>query len=110
MTRTIVGQEAAASIGKALGDGARAHVAGCLDLGRTLGSFGREMLIETGEHLRATVRSRNLRELAELQAAFAQHRIEMSATYAKEFADVARAGSEQAIAPIAGLLKDTTAG
>ena len=63
------------------------------------------MLSETGEHLRATVRAKNLRELAELQAAFAQHRIEMSATHAKELADLARAGSEQAIAPIAGLLR-----
>ena len=99
-------RQAAAGISEALGTGSKAYVAGSLEIGRTLGGFGREMLTETGEHLRATVRAKNLRELAELQAAFAQHRIEMSATYAKELADLARTGSEQAIAPIADLLKE----
>jgi len=105
MTTTITGREAA-TIAIALGDGARAYVAGWLDLGRALGGFGREMTGETVAHLRATVRAKDLRELAELQAAFAQHRLEMSATYAKELADLARTGSEQTIAPIAALLTE----
>jgi hypothetical protein len=102
--------QAVARIGAALANGAGAYVAGCLDLGRAVGSFGREILGDTGEHLRAAVRAKNLRELAELQAAFAQHRIEMSAAHAKEFADLARSRAEQAIAPIAHLLEDKTAG
>ncbi|MFQ8432035.1 phasin family protein [Amaricoccus sp. W119] len=54
---------------------------------------------------RAAARAKNLRALAELQAGFAQHRVEMSATYARELADLARAGSERTIAPIADLLR-----
>jgi phasin family protein len=95
---------AAAGIGGALAAGGRAYVAGLLELGRAMGGFGREIAGETGEHVRATVRARNLRELAELQAAFAQRRVEMSATYAKELVDLARARSEEVIAPIAGLI------
>jgi poly(3-hydroxyalkanoate) synthetase len=40
---------------------------------------------------------------------YVQHRIEMTATHAKEFADLARARSEDAIAPIAALLKQDKA-
>ena len=46
-----------------------------------------------------------MRSVAELQATFAQRRIEMSATHTKEFADLARVKSEEVIAPIAMLLK-----
>ncbi len=102
--------QAVGRIGGALGEGAKAYVAGSLELGRAVGGFGREILGETGEHVRATVRAKTLHEVAELQAAFAQHRIEMTATYAKELADLARSGSEQAVAPIVGLLKDKAAG
>ena len=84
-------RQVAGEVGGALGAGGKAYVAGVLDLGRALGGFGREILTEAGEHVRATVRAKDLRELAELQAAFAQRRIEMSATYTKEFADLARA-------------------
>ena len=102
-------RQVAGEVGGALSTGSKAYVAGVLELGRTLGGFGREILTEAGEHVRATVRAKNLREVAELQAAFAQHRIEMSATHAKEFVDLARAKSEEAIAPIAGLLKQDKA-
>ena len=40
--------------------------------------------------MRATVRAKDLRELVELQAAYAQHRVELSATYTKELVDLAR--------------------
>jgi hypothetical protein len=100
----------ATGLGGALGDGGKAYVAGVLELGRTLGGFSREILTESGQHVRATARAKNLRELAELQAAFAQRRIEMSATYTKEFADLACAKSEAVIAPFASLLaRDKTA-
>ena len=102
--RQIVG-----AVGGALGSGGKAYVAGVVELGRTLGGFGREILTEAGEHASATVKAKSLREVAELQAAFAQHRIEMSATYTKEFVDLASAKSEEAIAPIADLLKQDNA-
>ena len=102
-------RQVAGDLGGALSTGSKAYVAGVLELGRTLGGFGREILIEAGEHVRATVKARNLREVAELQAAFAQHRIEMSATHTKEFVDLARSKAEEAIAPIAGLLKQDNA-
>lgn len=95
----------AGGVGEALGNGGKAYVSGLIELGGALGGFGREILTEAGEHARATVRARCLRDVAELQAAFVQHRIEMSATHTKEFVDLARVKTEEAIAPIADLLK-----
>jgi hypothetical protein len=95
----------AGNVGGAVTAGSRAYVTGLMDLGRTLGGFGREILNDAGEHVRATFRAKNLREAAELQAAYAQHRIEMSATHSKEFVDLARVKSEAVIAPFADLLK-----
>jgi hypothetical protein len=89
----------------ALAAGGKAYVGAMLELGSILGGFGREIFAEAGQHVRATVQAKNLREVGELQAAWAQHRIEMSATHAKEFADLARVKSEEVIAPIAALLK-----
>jgi hypothetical protein len=105
-TRYQETRRAAGGIAEALGTGSKAYVAGTLEIGRMLGGFGREILTEAGEHLSASVRAKNLRELAELQAAFAQHRVELSATHAKELVDLARCRSEEVIAPIAGLLKN----
>ena len=102
-------RQVSGDVGGALSTGGKAYVAGLLELGRTLGGFGREILIEAGEHVRATVRAKNLREVAELQAAFAHHRIEMSVTHTKEFVDLARAKTEETMAPIAGLLKQDKA-
>jgi hypothetical protein len=100
---------AATEVGGALAEGGKAYVGGLVELGRTLGGFGREILTEAGEHVRATLRAKNLREVGELQAAFAQHRVEMTATHSKELVDLARARSEEAIAPIASLLKQDKA-
>ena len=86
----------AIDIGRALAEGGRAYVGGMIELGRALAGFGREILGETGGHARATMRARSVREVAELQAAFAQHRVEMTATHAKEFVDLARAKSAEA--------------
>lgn len=98
-------REVAGEFGGAMTAGSRAYVSGMMELGRTLGGFGREVLNEAGEHARATIRAKNLREVAELQAAYAQHRIEMSATHTKEFVDLARDKSEDVIAPFADLIK-----
>jgi hypothetical protein len=107
--RLVRTREVATEVGGAFQAGGKAYVAGLIELGRALGGMGRETLTEAGEHLRATVRAKNLRELAELQAAYAQHRIEMSATHAKEFVDLARCRSEEVVAPFAGLLRRDTA-
>jgi hypothetical protein len=95
----------ATEIAGAFADGGKAYVGGLVELGRTLGGFGREILGEAGEHVRTTLRAKSVREATELQAAFAQHRVEMTATHAKEFVDLARVKSEEVIAPIADLLK-----
>ena len=102
-------KEIATDVSSALAAGGRAYIGGMVELGRTLGGFGREVFTEAGQHVRATLQAKNLRTVGELQAAFAQHRIEMSATHAKEFADLARAKSEEVIAPIAALLKQDAA-
>ncbi len=98
-------RETAGSIGGALSEGSRAYVSGMLELGRTLSDFGREVLTEAGEHVRATFGAKSIREVAELQAGYVQHRIEMSATHTKEFVDLARARSEEVIAPLADLIQ-----
>lgn len=98
-------REVAGNVGGALTAGGKAYYAGLYELGRTLGGFGREFLTEAGEHARATMKAKCLGEVSRLQAAYAQHRIEMAATHTKEFVDLARVKSEEVIAPIAGLLK-----
>ena len=102
-------KEIATEVSNALAAGGKAYVAGVLELGRTLGGFGREVLAEAGQHVRATFQAKNLREVAELQAAWAQHRVETSTAHVKEFADLARAKSEEVIAPLAALLKQDKA-
>ncbi|HRO09926.1 phasin family protein [Amaricoccus sp.] len=104
-TRLERTREIAAGIGGAVQAGGKAYVAGLFELGRTLGEIGGETLRETGEHLRTSIRAGSLRELAELQAAYAQNRLEMSATHAKEFVDIARYRTEEVVAPIADLLR-----
>ena len=102
-------KEIAISLSGALTIGGRAYVNGVLELGRTLGGFGREVAAEAGRHIRATIEARSLREVAELQAAWAQHRVETSAAQAKEFADLAHAKVIDVIAPFAALLKQDKA-
>ena len=101
----IGGKALAANVSDALVAGGRAYVNGVRELGRTLGGFGREIGVEAGRHVQATFEARNLREAAERQAAWAQHRIEASTAHAKEFTDLAWAKTEEVIAPFAALLK-----
>jgi hypothetical protein len=101
--------EIAAALPGALTAGGRAYVDGVLELGRTLGGLGREIAAEAGQHVRATIEARSLREAAELQAAWAQHRVETSAAHTKEFADLAHTKTMDVIAPFAALLKQDKA-
>jgi hypothetical protein len=92
------------NVGRALSEGGKAYVTGVLEIARTLGGFGKEVLVEAGQHVRACVTAKNLRELTELQVAFVQHRIEMTATHAKEIVDLTRVKSEAVIAPLTGAI------
>jgi hypothetical protein len=98
-------KEIATELSGALTAGSRAYVNGVLELSRTLGGFGREIATEAGRHVRATIEARSLREVAELQAAWAQHRVETSTAQVKEFADLAHAKTMDVIAPFTVLLK-----
>ena len=89
----------------ALTAGLRAYVNGTLELGRTLGGFGREIAAEAGRQVRATIEAKSLREVAELQAAWVQHRVEASTAQSKEFADLAHRKAMDVIAPFTALLK-----
>ena len=102
-------KEIATKLSGALNAGSRAYVNGVLELGRTLGGFGREIAAEAGRQVRATIEARSLREVAELHAAWVQHRIETSTAHAKEFADLAHARAMDVIAPFAALLKQDKA-
>lgn len=95
----------AGNLGGALSKGGNAYFTGLFELSRVLGSFGREIVTEAGEHVRATMQAKCLREAAELQAAYVQNRIEMSATHSKEIVDLARVKTEEVVAPFAELLK-----
>jgi hypothetical protein len=79
-------------------------VSGVFELGRSLGGFGREIAAETGRLAGATMQARRLHEVAELQAAWVQHRVETSTAQTKEFADLARSKTRDVIAPFAALL------
>ena len=105
----IGGKALVANLSDALVTGGRAYVNGVRELGRTLGGFAREIGAEAGQHVQATFEARNLREAAELQAGWAQHRIETSTAHAKELADLAWAKTEEVIAPFAALLKQEKA-
>ena len=98
-------KEIATRLPGAVTAGSRAYVNGVLELSRTLGGFGREIATEANRHVRATIEARSLREVAELQAAWAQHRVETSTAHVKEFADLAHAKTMDVIAPFTALLK-----
>ena len=102
-------KEIGTGLSTTLAAGGRAYVSGVIELGRTLGGFGREIVGEANRHIRATIEAQSLREVAELQAAWAQHRVETSTAHAKEFIDLAYAKTMDVIAPFAVLLKQGTA-
>lgn len=85
-------------------DFGRAYYAGVTTLGRTLFGFGQEFYGEVTDHARKTMSAKSLREVAELQAAYVQNRIEVSAAHSKEFIDVARVETEKTMKPVIELL------
>ncbi|MEL6959156.1 MAG: phasin family protein [Pseudomonadota bacterium] len=85
-------------------DFGKAYYSGLTTLGQTLWGFGQEFYGEVSSHATKTFQARSLKQVAELQAAFAQTRIENSAAHGKEFIDVARVQAEQTIKPIVELL------
>src|SRR5215472_6721489 len=99
----------ATGLSGALTSGGRAYVNGVFGLARTLGGFAREIASEAARHVRATIEARSLREVAELQAAWAQHRVEASTAHAKDFIDLAHTKTMDVIGPFAALLKQGTA-
>ena len=101
-------KETATNVSGALRAASRNYVNGLLELSRTLGGFGREIAAEAGRHVGATVEARSLREVAELQAAWVQRRIETSTAQTKEFADLAHTKTMDVIAPFAALPKHNT--
>ncbi len=102
-------RQTSADIGNALREGGTAYFNGLTEIARAVGGFGREMLNETGNHLRASMSAKNVQELGELQAEWVQNRIEMSATYSKEIVDLTRVRFEDAVTPITDLLKNNKA-
>lgn len=97
-------REVATDVTKALSESGKAYVSGLMELGRAFGNIGREVLTETRDYAQAVVKSKSLREVAERQAAFVQHRVEMSATHTKELVDLTREKTEEVINPVTDLL------
>ncbi len=97
--RGTVGQAAGVAV-----DFSKAYYSGINVLGKTLFGFGKEFYGETTEHVQKTMRAKCLSEVAGLQAAYLQSRIETSATHGKEFIDVARVQAEETMKPVIQLL------
>jgi hypothetical protein len=82
----------------------KAYYSGVSVLGQTLWGFGQEFYGEVTNHAQKTMQAKSLNEVASLQAAYVQNRIETSAAHGKEFIDVAREQTEQTMKPIIELL------
>lgn len=85
------------------------YVSGIVALGSAIAGFGRETVAEFGQHAKATLDARSIREVAELQAGWVQHRVETATAQAKELADLTREKTEEVIEPFTALLKQDKA-
>ncbi|MEM6727932.1 MAG: phasin family protein [Pseudomonadota bacterium] len=85
-------------------DFGKAYYAGLTTVGRTLWGMTQEVYGEASSHVTKTFQARNVREVAELQAAFVQTRIENSAAHGKELIDVTRVEAEKTMKPVIELL------
>lgn len=85
--------------------GQRAYTNSITELSRMLLGFGRDVVDDSVNHVKATFRATNLRQVAELQVAFAQNRIEGAAAHLQQVVELARAKAGDAIDPLAGLVK-----
>lgn len=85
-------------------DFGKAYYAGMTVLGKVLYGFGQEFYGEVSDHAQKTMRAKSLTEVAGLQAAYLQTRVETSAAHSKEFIDVAREQTEATLKPVIELL------
>ena len=85
-------------------DFGKAYYSGMSVLGQTLWGFGQEFYGEVTNHAQKTLQAKSISDVASLQAAFVQTRIETTAAHGKEFIDVAREQTEQTMKPIIELL------
>jgi len=97
--RGVSNQAAGASV-----DFGKAYYAGLSTIGRTLFGFGKEFYGEVSGHAQKTMSAKSVREVAELQAAFVQSRIETSAAHGKELIDVTALEAEKTMKPVIELL------
>lgn len=93
----------------AFGAGGKAYVSGLVELNKTLFGYGKEIFDGAVEHSKKTLAAKNMREVMELQAAYAQTRVETSTAHVKEFADLARVKAQAALAPIVDAVKSAKA-
>ncbi|MEM1374713.1 MAG: phasin family protein [Pseudomonadota bacterium] len=85
-------------------DFGKAYYSGLTTVSKTLWGFGQEFYGEVTDHAQKTMQAKNIRQVAELQAAFLQTRVETSAAHGKEFIDVARVETEKTMKPVLELL------
>lgn len=93
----------------AVTESSKAYAGGLLEIGKTVGGFGREIVADAGRHGRASFQARNLRELGELQIAFAQQRGEVATAHAKELIDLTHAHTQRVYSPLIAVLQPSKA-
>lgn len=98
-------QETARGAASAVSEVATAYVSGVTDLGRAAFGVGQEIVQETVDHGRSSLKANCLGDLAEMQAGYVQHRIESSTVHVKTLADVASSYVHRIYGPLASLLK-----
>lgn len=100
-------QETARGAATALSEAATAYVSGITELARAAYGIGQEVVQETVDHGRASIKANCLGDLASMQAGYAQHRIGASTVHVKELADVASDYVGKVYTPLTGLIKTT---
>lgn len=102
-------KEGTSQLSGALTAGGKAYLDGVFALGRAFGDYRRDFVAEAGNHVKASFGAKSLREVTELQAAFAQQRIESSTAHTKEIADLTSGKGKEVLAPFTALLDQKTA-
>lgn len=103
-TRVQSVRSAATGIGSAVMAGGRAYITGVGEIGRTIFGFGKELLDDTVQHGKTSLQAKSVRDMAEMQVSYIQHRIETGAAHAQEIVELARAKSENVIEPMVALI------
>ncbi|MFV0411194.1 MAG: phasin family protein [Paracoccus sp. (in: a-proteobacteria)] len=102
-------REHANLVSGALSSSSEDYVSGMVALGRAAVGIGRETATEFGQHAKAVLEARSIRDVAELQVGWVRHRIETATAQAKELADLTREKSEEVIEPFTALRKQDKA-